>query len=73
MALRLTGQLRVLPGAVLGFDLTAALAMAEALGIASLACAELLPEIEGMMVRKLNEQMPMPGEGGVTPWPSRSA
>ena len=55
--MRLTGQLRVLPGAVLGLDMTAALAVAEALGLNTLACAELLPEIEGMMVRGRNEQI----------------
>ena len=53
---RLGGQLRVIPGAVLGWDMSAALA----LGIDTLIAAELLPEIEAVMVRKLNEQM----EGG---------
>ena len=38
----------------------AALAMARALGIDTLITADLLPEIEAVMVRKLNEQM----EGG---------
>ncbi len=57
---RLGGQLRVIPGAVLGWDMGAALALAHALGIDSLIAAELLPEIEAVMVRKLNEQM----EGG---------
>ena len=38
----------------------AALAMAHALGINPLIAAELLPEIEAVMVRKLNEQI----EGG---------
>jgi hypothetical protein len=38
----------------------AALALAHALGIGTLIAAELLPEIEAVMVRKLNEQM----EGG---------
>jgi hypothetical protein len=57
---RLGGQLRVIPGAVLGWDMGAALAMAGALGIDTLIAAELLPEIEAVMVRKLNEQM----EGG---------
>ena len=38
----------------------AALAMAQALGIDPMIAAELLPEIEAVMVRKLNEQM----EGG---------
>nr|WP_268236142.1 hypothetical protein [Marivita lacus] len=35
----------------------AALALARALGINTLIAAELLPEIEAVMVRKLNEQM----------------
>lgn len=35
----------------------AALALAEALGLNPLIAAELLPEIEVVMVRKLNEQM----------------
>ena len=50
----------MIPGAVLGWDMGAALAMAQALGIDTLITAELLPEIEAVMVRKLNEQM----EGG---------
>ena len=52
--------MRVIPGAVLGWDMGAALAMARALGIDALIAAELLPEIEAVMVRKLNEQI----EGG---------
>ena len=54
---RLGGQLRVAPGAVLGWDMGAALAMAQALGINTLIAAELLPEIEAVMVRKVNEQI----------------
>jgi hypothetical protein len=50
----------VAPGAVLGWDMGAALALACALGIDTLIAAELLPEIEAVMVRKLNEQV----EGG---------
>ncbi len=57
---RLGGQLRVIPSAVLGWDMGAALTMARALGIDTMIAAELLPEIEAVMVRKLNEQM----EGG---------
>jgi hypothetical protein len=45
---------------VLGWDMVAAIAMAQALGVNTLIVAELLPEIEAVMVRKLNEQM----EGG---------
>ena len=52
---RLGGQLRIIPGAVIGWDMGAALALAAALGIEPMAAAELLPEIEAVMVRKLNE------------------
>ena len=54
---RLGGQLRVIPGAVLGWDMGAALTLAQALGIDTLITAELLPEIEAVMVRKLTEQI----------------
>ena len=54
---RLGGQLRIAPGAVIGWDMGAALSLAQALGIPPLIAAELLPEIEAVMVRKLNEQM----------------
>lgn len=54
------GQLRVASCAdgtvVLGWDMTAALAMAQALGIEPLIAAECLPVIEAVMVRKFNEQ-----------------
>jgi hypothetical protein len=42
---------------VIGWDLGAGLAMSAALGIAPLVAAELLPEIEAVMVKKLNEQV----------------
>ncbi|AUH33131.1 hypothetical protein CUV01_06765 [Paracoccus tegillarcae] len=54
---RLGGQLRALPGTVIGWDLNAALGLAAALGIPPPAAAELVPIIEAEMVRKLNEQM----------------
>jgi len=57
LAKKLTGQLHAVPGAVLGLDMTAALACAHALGVDTLVCAELLPEVEGMMVRGLNAQI----------------
>ena len=47
----------MIPGAVIGWDLGAALALADALGIPPLAAAELLPEIEAVMVKKLNEAL----------------
>ena len=61
LALRLGGQLRVVgglnSGAVLGWDMAAALTMARALGVDPMLAAECLPEIEAVMVRKLNEQI----------------
>ena len=47
----------IAPGAVIGWDMGAALSLAQALGVNVLIAAELLPEIEAVMVRKLNEQM----------------
>ncbi len=47
----------MLPGAVIGWDLTAALGLAAALGIPTPAAAELLPIVEAVIVRKMNEQM----------------
>ena len=54
---RLGGQLRIAPGAVIGWDMGAALALGQALGVPPLVLAELLPGIEAVMVLKLNEQM----------------
>jgi hypothetical protein len=42
---------------VIGWDMSAALALGDALGVPQLAMAELLPVIEAVMVAKLNEQM----------------
>ena len=60
LALRLGGQLRVIPGAVIGWDMGAALALARALDIAPMAAGELLPEIEALMVRRTTEATPAP-------------
>ena len=58
MVARLGGQLRVAPsGGVIGWDMGATLSLASALGICPIAAAELLPTIEAVMVRKINEQM----------------
>ena len=62
---RLGGQLRLLPGAVIGWDISAALSLGEALGAPPVAMAELLPVIEAVMVTKLNEQMEH-SDGGKT-------
>jgi hypothetical protein len=51
------GQLRVVPGAVLGWDLAAAMALAAALGINPLIAAEFLPALEAVAVNALNEQI----------------
>lgn len=56
-----------MPGAVLGWDMGAAMALAQALGITPLIAAELLPEIEAVMVRKLNEQMARGDRGALSP------
>ena len=55
------------PGAVLGWDMGAALAMAQALGIDTMVAAELLPVIEAVMVRKLNEDMAAESGADITP------
>jgi hypothetical protein len=58
---RLGGQLRVAGGmsggAVLGWDMGAALQLGAALGLSPLIIAELLPPIEAAMVRKTNEEI----------------
>ncbi len=54
---RLGGQLRIVPGAVIGWDLGAAIALGAALGVPAPAIAELLPAIEAVMVRCINAQI----------------
>jgi len=54
---RLGGQLRATQQIILGWDMGAALAMARALGINGLVAMELLPEIEAVMVKKVNERI----------------
>ena len=54
---RLGGQLRATQQTILGWDMGAALAMARALGINGLVAMELLPEIEAIMVKRVNEQI----------------
>jgi hypothetical protein len=49
-------------GAVIGWDMGAALQLGVALGLSPLVIAELLPPIEAVMVRKLAEQS---GSGGL--------
>lgn len=58
---RLGGQVRVAGGmsggAVLGWDMGAALQLGAALGLSPFILAELLPPIEAVMVRKTNEEI----------------
>jgi len=56
LATQLGGQVRAMPGAVLGFDMTAALAMARAGGVDEAVAADFLPVIEAAMVRRINEK-----------------
>lgn len=61
MVQRLGGQVRVAGGmsggAVLGWDMAAALQLGTALGLSPLILAELLPPIEAVMVRKINKTL----------------
>ena len=43
--------------AVIGWDMGATLALARALGLNPMAVAELLPELEAVMVRRINEKI----------------
>jgi hypothetical protein len=52
---------------VIGWDMGAVLAMAQALGANPRAVAELLPGIEAVMVRKVNERMAADAGPGVSP------
>ena len=57
--MKLGGQIRVASGfaaRVIGWDFNAAFALGDALGIDRLAIAELLPEVEAVAMRKMNEQ-----------------
>jgi hypothetical protein len=54
---RLGGQMRVAGKAVIGWDMGSALALADALGLNPMVAAELLPELEAVMVRRINEKI----------------
>ena len=61
MGQRLGGQVRVAGGmsggAVLGWDMAAAPQLGAALGLSPIIIAELLPPLEAVMVRKINEHL----------------
>ncbi|MGO4917329.1 DUF7697 family protein [Pseudogemmobacter sp. W21_MBD1_M6] len=54
---RLGGQLRIAGRVVTGWDMGAALQLGTALGVDARAMGELLPAIEAVMVRKVNEEI----------------
>ncbi len=49
--------MRVVGKAVIGWDMGAALALAQSLGLNPMVAAELLPELEAVMVRRINEKI----------------
>lgn len=55
LALRCGGQIRASSGRVIGYDMTAVLAVGDALGIPRGAVAELMPRIEQAAVAAINE------------------
>ncbi len=54
---RLGGQMRINGRSVTGWDMSAAFHVGAALGVCAKALAELLPPVEAVMVRKINEQI----------------
>ena len=54
---RLGGQMRIAGRLVTGWDMSAALHLGAALGVSPKALAEMLPPIEAVMVRKINQQI----------------
>ncbi|MCF7700553.1 DUF7697 family protein [Loktanella sp. M215] len=57
----LQGQMRIVSGQTatgyVAFDMTAALALARAMGLPAALAADLLPRIETVAVAKMNEQL----------------
>ena len=54
---RLGGQMRIAGRSVTGWDMSAALHLGAALGVSVKALAEMLPPVEAVMVRKINQQI----------------
>jgi hypothetical protein len=57
LVLRARNQLRVIQGAVVGFDFGAVFALASAMGVNRVALAEWLPGIEAVAAREMNRMM----------------
>ena len=55
--MRCSGQIRAVPGAAVGLDFAAALAVGAALGYDAAALAELLPAGESGMIAAVNERI----------------
>ena len=49
--------MRVAGKALIGWDMGAAMALAHALGLNPMVAAELLPELEAVMVRRINDNI----------------
>jgi hypothetical protein len=54
---KITGQIRVANGIIVGLDFAAVLALGRDLGTDTFVLAECLPAIEAVIVAKLNEQI----------------
>ena len=57
VTLKTASQLRAIPGAALGLDLSACLMVGEALGYDALALAELMPAAEVGLIEGLNQRL----------------
>lgn len=66
MVIRCAGQLRLVPGAAIGLDFGACLAIGAALGYDATALAELLPAAEAGMIAALNERLEASKNGTAT-------
>lgn len=56
LAMHCGGQVRAVPGQVIGYDMTAVMAMGQAMGVPPMATAVLMPHIERALTAALNER-----------------
>lgn len=54
LVMRCGGQLRATQGRAIGYDITAVMAMGDALGVSRVAIAEFLPGIEANAIKAMN-------------------
>ena len=57
LVMKLGFQVRAVQGAILGWDFSAAFALADAMGIPRQAVAVFLPEIEAVAIPRINERI----------------